>query len=173
MTQTTHDCLGPGCHWCEEEEAGQPVTTITPDDIAKHFGTQLIDQDNLSKTLDYEKIYKDGIALIRQFEEQIREEMRNAKLSTNTNFSWRKKPVVIEAFRVALPWKETWPDWAQTAYSQGIIRAAPTEGDHEGLAIKTLEGTMIARKGYWIIKGVKGELYPCKPDIFEVTYEQV
>jgi len=39
--------------------------------------------------------------------------------------------------------------------------------------ISTLEGTMVASYGDWIIRGVKGELYPCKPDIFEVTYERV
>lgn len=39
------------------------------------------------------------------------------------------------------------------------------------ISIKTLEGTMRAEAGDWIIKGVKGELYPCKPDIFEATYE--
>jgi len=43
----------------------------------------------------------------------------------------------------------------------------------EELEIETLEGTMKANKGDWIIKGVKGELYPCKPDVFEMTYEQV
>lgn len=40
-----------------------------------------------------------------------------------------------------------------------------------GIDIKTLEGTMHASPGDWIIRGVKGELYPCKPDIFEATYE--
>lgn len=39
------------------------------------------------------------------------------------------------------------------------------------LEIRTLEGTMTASEGDWIIRGVKGELYPCKPDIFEATYE--
>jgi hypothetical protein len=43
----------------------------------------------------------------------------------------------------------------------------------EGLYIETLEGTMKADNGDWIIRGVKGELYPCKPDIFEATYEPV
>lgn len=42
-----------------------------------------------------------------------------------------------------------------------------------GLKIKTLEGDMRAEKGDWIIKGVNGEFYPCKPDIFEKTYEKV
>ena len=45
----------------------------------------------------------------------------------------------------------------------------PAEGDH--LLIETLEGKMRADVGDWIIKGVKGEFYPCKPDIFEATYE--
>ena len=43
----------------------------------------------------------------------------------------------------------------------------------DGLKIFTLEGTMNANIGDWIIKGVKGEFYPCKPDIFEETYEKV
>jgi len=43
----------------------------------------------------------------------------------------------------------------------------------DGIEIKTLEGTMTASKGDWIIRGVKGELYPCKPDIFEITYYPV
>lgn len=42
-----------------------------------------------------------------------------------------------------------------------------------GYAIDTLEGTMIAAPGDWIIRGVQGEFYPCKPDIFEATYEPV
>ena len=39
------------------------------------------------------------------------------------------------------------------------------------LEVETLEGVMVANKGDWIIKGVQGEIYPCKPDIFEQTYE--
>ena len=57
---------------------------------------------------------------------------------------FRKKPVAIEAYKTAVP-----------------------------LDIETLEGTMRANAGDWIIRGVKGELYPCKPDIFEATYEPV
>lgn len=57
---------------------------------------------------------------------------------------FRKKPVVIDAEQ-----------------TQQIVK------------IKTLEGTMFAQPGDWIITGVKGERYPCKPDIFEATYEKV
>ena len=51
-----------------------------------------------------------------------------------------------------------------------VIEAYQTDVEME---IETLEGTMKANKGDWIIKGVKGELYPCKPDVFEMTYEKV
>ena len=43
----------------------------------------------------------------------------------------------------------------------------------EEVFIETLEGTMKANKGDWIIRGVKGELYPCKPDVFDMTYKKV
>ena len=51
-----------------------------------------------------------------------------------------------------------------------VIEAYQTD---EEMEIETLEGVMKANKGDWIIKGVKGELYPCKPDVFEMTYEKV
>ena len=51
-----------------------------------------------------------------------------------------------------------------------IVEAYQTD---EELEITTLEGTMKADKWDWIIRGVKGELYPCKPDIFEMTYKKV
>lgn len=51
-----------------------------------------------------------------------------------------------------------------------VIEAYQTD---EEVLIETLEGTMKADKGDWIIRGVKGELYPCKPDVFKMTYEEV
>ena len=51
-----------------------------------------------------------------------------------------------------------------------VIEAYQTD---EEMEIETLEGVMKADKGDWIIRGVKGELYPCKPDVFEMTYEKV
>ena len=60
------------------------------------------------------------------------------------------------------------PGWIKDAYESGTI-VAPTEHD---LTIKTLEGDHLARKEDWIIQGVQGELYPCKPDIFEATYDR-
>jgi len=84
---------------------------------------------------------------------------------------FRKKPVVIEAWP---NWPEppravAAPDWLANACREGIVSGI---GDHR-LAIRTLEGTMTANVGDWIIQGVNGELYPCKPDIFAATYEAV
>lgn len=83
---------------------------------------------------------------------------------------FRKKPVIIEAMQVPMPdqfyqWGRVWvflgakDDW----------RVNP----NKGIDIRTLEGTMTANPGDWIIRGVKGELYPCKADIFAMTYELV
>lgn len=78
---------------------------------------------------------------------------------------YRKKPVVIDAVR----WNgENFGD--VVALGGDPHRHIFTTGDF--LNIETLEGTMLANLGDWIIKGVKGELYPCKPDIFEATYEK-
>ena len=76
---------------------------------------------------------------------------------------YRKKPVVVEAVQwTGNNWGEL-TDFMHDAYG--------VEG--QKITIVTLEGTMTADVGDWIIKGVKGEFYPCKPDIFEATYEEV
>lgn len=80
---------------------------------------------------------------------------------------YRKKPVVIEAVK----WTgENW-DEIELFSPYGISYNYPAS--RRSLSIKTLEGEMTAECGDWIIKGVKGEFYPCKPDIFEATYERV
>lgn len=79
---------------------------------------------------------------------------------------FRKKPVVIEAY---CPYDYGMPDWFEQALCDRKIR----ENVSGGFDIDTLEGTMHANDGDWIIKGVNGEFYPCKPDIFEKTYELV
>ena len=83
---------------------------------------------------------------------------------------YRKKPVVIEA--------EIWTGnpmdftalWIGQALFDGTIMA---DTGNRGLLIRTLEGTMEAQTGDYLIRGVKGEIYPCKPDIFNVTYEPI
>ena len=96
---------------------------------------------------------------------------------------YRKKPVVIEAFRFGYD-KE--PEWLYDAISYEDIQHCikleyPISSNLQcydlncpgHLIIYTLEGEMRANWGDYIIKGVKGELYPCKADIFEETYEKV
>lgn len=78
---------------------------------------------------------------------------------------FRKKPVVIEAFR----WKNK-PHFPKGFEALHLIALINSD---EKLEIKTLEGVMTADDGDWIIKGIKGEFYPCKPDIFEATYDRV
>jgi len=88
---------------------------------------------------------------------------------------FRKKPVVIEARQVG----DNVRDMTLTARWAGGRFASVYVGDvwsdeMSGVVeIPTLEGVMRASPGDWIIKGVNGEFYPCKPDIFEKTYEPV
>lgn len=79
-----------------------------------------------------------------------------------------KKPVVIEAWQFGS--REVKPDWLYDAQDRGLVRYN-MNGDR--IYIDTLEGSMMARKGDYIIRGIHGELYPCKPDIFKETYELV
>ena len=87
---------------------------------------------------------------------------------------YRKKPVVIEAVR-----------WDGKDYDALAGFLGPEMYSHVGFSssdpgeapasvhITTMEGVMAASPGDWVIKGVKGEFYPCKPDIFDATYELV
>lgn len=77
---------------------------------------------------------------------------------------FRKKPVVIEAVQWTGENLFELIEWGLTGSYMGV----PKE-----LIISTLEGPHLARVGDWIIRGVNGEFYPCKPDIFEKTYEPV
>lgn len=85
---------------------------------------------------------------------------------------FRKKPVVIEAWRVsellrlaASDWKGL-PPQVSAAYERGEVVFAC-----DSISIRTLEGVMVGAPDDFVICGVKGELYPCKPDIFERTYD--
>ena len=85
---------------------------------------------------------------------------------------FRKKPIVIEAMQVPQKWDgKSVPDeiaalaiWLGTGGPWEMLSAGRIE-------IRTLEGNMTANPGDWIIRGVNGELYPCKPDTFAATYE--
>ena len=80
---------------------------------------------------------------------------------------FRKKPVVIEAFQLTDDWFDL--PHPNPQHIVGFI----TDSKARTVVIPTLEGNHLARVGDWIIKGIKGEFYPCKPDIFEQTYEKV
>lgn len=89
---------------------------------------------------------------------------------------YRKKPVVIEAVQFKGFDKEShrvdltgMPDWLINRFGREILFF----DERDTLTIKTLEGDMKCLIGDYIIKGVQGEVYPCKPDIFEMTYELV
>ena len=82
---------------------------------------------------------------------------------------WRKKPVVIEAFKWTGDEHQTETlDWIN---APGVASFENVGTPEVVLKINTLEGVMTARPGDWIIRGVKGEIYPCKSEIFNETYE--
>lgn len=95
------------------------------------------------------------------------------------SMKYRKKPVVIEAFK----WtgdidQEEDPEWIIEAIERHEVWFRFTESpdpivNRTRMVIKTLEGEMEANPGDFIIQGIAGEIYPCKPDIFEKTYEPV
>ena len=97
---------------------------------------------------------------------------------------FRKKPVMIEAVQffgldvaengchsIHFDTKDALPKWLRDAMLDEVIFVALTDIDY--IYIKTDEGLMEAAEGDWIIRGVKGEIYPCKPDIFAMTYDPV
>lgn len=81
---------------------------------------------------------------------------------------FRKKPIVIEAFQ----WKDNpaeLPFWITK--HENFITETDGDGNFTGCIIETLEGDMRVNLDDWIIKGVEGEIYPCKPSVFAATYE--
>lgn len=84
---------------------------------------------------------------------------------------YRKKPVEVEAIKFnRTNWKDVLEFTNNTAHSLTIERRI---NGNATCIIPTLEGQHIANENDYIIKGVKGEFYPCKPDIFELTYDQL
>lgn len=76
---------------------------------------------------------------------------------------FRKKPIVIDAVRYSNEMR------VNDTLPEGVYIVPTEDGDQP--VIHTLEGDMIVREGDWVIRGVKGEFYPCKDDIFQMTYE--
>lgn len=87
---------------------------------------------------------------------------------------FRKKPIVVEAVQYNGPAMFNKFENSRPALPEGVVWV----GDRQMAgtlypAIQTLEGEMLVKAGDWIIKGIRGEFYPCKPDVFEATYEKV
>jgi len=86
---------------------------------------------------------------------------------------YRKKPVEIDAVQLR------WENWSEICEFVGVGKLADgkpegkQDGEKIGLDIPTLEGVLHASENDWIIKGTKGEFYPCKPDIFLNIYKKV
>ena len=81
---------------------------------------------------------------------------------------YKKKPIVIEAIKLT---KENALECIDFASKSGAHLI--TQTSDQGITIPTLEGNHLAKYGDYVIKGVQGEFYPCKPDIFEATYDEV
>lgn len=80
---------------------------------------------------------------------------------------FKKIPVEIEAHQLTNENKDQVLNWITCLATADVVNGKPI------IRIDTLEGQMIAREGDWVIQGVKGEFYPCKPDIFAASYEAV
>ena len=92
----------------------------------------------------------------------------------NTPARYRKRPVAIEALQLTDSNAGTVAAWVNTGGHRAIVRGGPRGGSKGAtVTIKTLEGDHLAMVGDFIIRGVQGEFYPCKSDIFEATYERV
>lgn len=87
---------------------------------------------------------------------------------------YRKRPVEVEAFQILMGTmrKRDYPQWFADAIASGVVYQKANPDYPVECTIRTLEGEMDANLGDYIIKGVNGELYPCKPDIFDKTYER-
>ena len=81
---------------------------------------------------------------------------------------FRKKPVIIEAIQLNTGNLESVAEWCS-----GSLKGVLLARSFWVIEIDTLEGQITARVGDWVIRGINGEFYPCKSDIFEKTYERV
>ena len=85
---------------------------------------------------------------------------------------YRKKPVVIEAFKwTGDRYQKEDPEWIVEAIKNVIVWFNDIGTEKCTMEIKTLEGNHIANRGDYIIQGIQGEIYPCKSEIFDATYE--
>lgn len=81
-----------------------------------------------------------------------------------------KKPVTIEAVQYDGTNGQAIQDWAQGHQQGSVVYFEASDRSPQQLSIGTIEGVMRADEGWWIIRGVAGEFYPCRPDVFDATY---
>lgn len=95
------------------------------------------------------------------------------------NYKFQKRPIIIEAFQMTKTrrWdNQDWPNWLNMAWNEDIgvgMWCDEDPNDNERLYLGTLEGVYVIQWDDWIIQGIQGELYPCKPDIFDATYVSI
>lgn len=103
-----------------------------------------------------------------------------SETTSPVNYKFTKKPVRIEAFQMTRERRVDnvdWPEWLHAAWNEdpgavgAVFPTIPVNADGV-LSIRTLEGEMTVAWDSWIIQGVQGELYACKPDIFSATYTE-
>ncbi len=154
-------------------------STDLEEKIAREFVVLEIVQTEIAGRL----IAQAALSVIREWFELVEKKDHNpsrdhapatcaAPLASEQAGQYRKRPVVIEAYefhnRVG---PDTRPQWLIDAAEAGTVEFHQLRTGLPWLVIHTLEGSMRANHGDWIIQGVQGEIYPCKPDIFEATYE--
>lgn len=93
------------------------------------------------------------------------------------NYKFRKKPVVIEAFQMTNERRfdnSQWPNWLHIAWNEeeGAPGSLYCKNGGDDIFTGTLEGEHKVSWGDYIIQGISGEIYPCKPDIFQMTYDK-
>lgn len=127
-------------------------------------------------------VFEAGYTLITEGHQATNELVFHSSRSAS-HFAWRKKPIIIEAFEMTYERRQDnneWPSWLDQAWQKEpheIGSISPEDYPHsqgnDRLIIHTLEGRMLVGWGDYIIRGVVGEIYSCRKDIFLTTYEKV
>lgn len=142
--------------------------------IPKSYDALLAENAKLREALGIIAVYafepNQSLTYVRRME-LIMQTIKSA-LERKWEMKYRKKPIVIEAMQLTRMYSDLAVKFVGENNIEDFCLGEFAE-DSCYIDIKTLEGCMRASEFDWIIKGIKGEIYPCKPDIFEATYEQV
>jgi hypothetical protein len=136
-------------------------------DIFKHCKVQEKQIQDINGTVELHNIFERRVFLALNDKRATEKSQASYKVYEGKKIKFRKKPVIIEAIKLT---KESMAE-CYKFIGNNFMENWATDGTF--INIKTLEGGLRASLGDWIIKGVSGEFYPCKPDIFEKTYEAI